>query len=403
MVLCLSFFIFLLGSCVGSFLNVLIYRLPRRISIVTPGSHCPDCSHPIAFYDNIPLLSWILLKRRCRHCHQPIPATYPLVELLTALTFTGIFLAYMVFGLRENMPFLIDGPQLADWVILALYLWLISALLAASAVDFRLSVIPLPITTITAIVAVAVHGLFPHPLLTRISTSTAALAAGACLGLLISAMLLRVGVFRPTFQVFGPTGLARLPRRRKRRKSQPSFADSATPDSPAQPPETFNARVEILHEILYLLPPTLLAIITCLIVLADTTPARALGSFLANPIVGRLSASLFGLLIGGAVVWVTRILGTLAFGREAMGLGDVHLMAAAGAVLGWIAPVLAFFIAPFFGLIAVIFSAARHRAGELPYGPWLSLGLLTAMVFQDKIWSYIGPGLQNLWQLLVAA
>ena len=71
-------------------------------------------------------------------------------------------------------------------------------------------------------------------------------------------------------------------------------------------------------------------------------------------------------------------------------------------MLGWLAPVLAFFIAPFYGLIAVILSAARQRAGELPYGPWLSLGLLTTMIFQDKIWAYIGPGLELFWQLLRA-
>ena len=86
-----------------------------------------------------------------------------------------------------------------------------------------------------------------------------------------------------------------------------------------------------------------------------------------------------------------------------MGLGDVHLMAAGGAVLGWLGPVLAFFIAPFYGLLAVVLSAARQRSGELPYGPWLSAGLLTVMLFQDKIWAYLEPGLLGLWQLLTAA
>ena len=113
-----------------------------------------------------------------------------------------------------------------------------------------------------------------------------------------------------------------------------------------------------------------------------------------------LIGSLFGLLVAGGMVWLTRILGTLAFGREAMGLGDVHLMAAAGAVLGWLGPVLAFFIAPFFGLLAAILIAVRRRQGELPYGPWLSLGLLTVMLFQDKIWAYLKPGLEVAWQLL---
>ncbi len=130
--------------------------------------------------------------------------------------------------------------------------------------------------------------------------------------------------------------------------------------------------------------------------------AGAWGRIFANAHLNALAAALFGFLIGGAIVWLTRILGTLAFGREAMGLGDVHLMAAGGAVLGWLGPLLAFFIAPFFGLLAVVLSAARRRAGELPYGPWLSLGLLAVILFQDKIWAYVGPGLEVLWELLGA-
>ncbi len=77
----------LLGLLFGSFLNVLISRLPRRESIATPRSHCPHCSTPIRWYDNIPLLSWITLRARCRACRQPIPWRYPLVELAAALWF----------------------------------------------------------------------------------------------------------------------------------------------------------------------------------------------------------------------------------------------------------------------------------------------------------------------------
>ena len=146
-------FAFVVGSCVGSFLNVLIYRLPLGISTVRPRSRCPQCKNPIAWYDNIPLLSWLLLGRACRHCREPIPAIYPLVELLTGLVFVVIFVAYMVLGLRQEMPTLAVGPQLADWAVLALHLWLISALLAASVIDFQRSVIPLPITSLTVAVA----------------------------------------------------------------------------------------------------------------------------------------------------------------------------------------------------------------------------------------------------------
>jgi leader peptidase (prepilin peptidase)/N-methyltransferase len=76
-------FAFLLGACIGSFLNVCIHRLPADESVVRPGSRCPRCATPIAWHDNIPLLSWAWLGARCRACHAAIPARYPLVEAAT--------------------------------------------------------------------------------------------------------------------------------------------------------------------------------------------------------------------------------------------------------------------------------------------------------------------------------
>jgi leader peptidase (prepilin peptidase) / N-methyltransferase len=88
--------IFLFGLCFGSFLNVCIYRLPLGLSVVKPGSACPKCKQPIAFYDNLPVLSWLFLRGRCRHCQARISTRYLLVELLTAALFLS---CYWYFGL----------------------------------------------------------------------------------------------------------------------------------------------------------------------------------------------------------------------------------------------------------------------------------------------------------------
>lgn len=92
----------LTGMCAGSFMNVVIYRLPLMIfgagdntgsiSLAWPPSHCPVCHHRIQFYDNIPVLSWLVLRGKCRHCRTRIPAVYPLTEAITGLWFAGVYL-----------------------------------------------------------------------------------------------------------------------------------------------------------------------------------------------------------------------------------------------------------------------------------------------------------------------
>ncbi|RKY29959.1 MAG: hypothetical protein DRP68_06670 [Candidatus Omnitrophota bacterium] len=87
-------FVFILGSCVGSFLNVCIYRMPREISIVKPFSFCPKCKAPIKWYDNIPILGFFLLGGKCRSCKEPISPRYPLVEAITASLFLILYIKF---------------------------------------------------------------------------------------------------------------------------------------------------------------------------------------------------------------------------------------------------------------------------------------------------------------------
>ena len=95
----MNFLIFLIGLIFGSFANVCIYRLPQGKSIFFPGSFCPNCSKGIKWYDNIPLLSYIILKGKCRYCKKPISFRYFIVELLTGILFT---LTYKKFGISSS-------------------------------------------------------------------------------------------------------------------------------------------------------------------------------------------------------------------------------------------------------------------------------------------------------------
>ncbi|MEW6100696.1 MAG: prepilin peptidase [Candidatus Omnitrophota bacterium] len=115
---------FLFGSIVGSFLNVCIYRMPHGESIVWPGSHCPNCKKRIPAYDNIPFISYILLKGKCRFCKQKISIRYLLVELLTAILFVMLFDRY-------NLTF--------DFFFYAV---LFSALIVATFIDIAHRIIP---------------------------------------------------------------------------------------------------------------------------------------------------------------------------------------------------------------------------------------------------------------------
>jgi leader peptidase (prepilin peptidase)/N-methyltransferase len=98
---------------------------------------------------------------------------------------------------------------------------------------------------------------------------------------------------------------------------------------------------------------------------------------------------MWGYFVGCAAVWATRILGTFLFGREAMGMGDVHLMGAAGAVIGPWFVVMAFFIAPFFGLAWAGCQMFFKKIRQIPYGPFLSLGVLTVMILHDWVREYV--------------
>ncbi len=128
---------FLFGLAIGSFLNVVIYRVPRKQSIVSPRSACPKCATPIRERDNIPVVSWLLLRGKCRTCREPISIRYPLIEFTCAALFAG---AAARLGYNWDLP---------------AFLVLVAGLLALSAIDLELLVLPKAIIypTLTALSA----------------------------------------------------------------------------------------------------------------------------------------------------------------------------------------------------------------------------------------------------------
>ncbi len=163
-------FVFVIGACVGSFLNVIAYRLPYERSFLWPGSRCGSCLQPIRWYDNLPLLSYWLLRGRCRTCGARFSVRYFLVELGTGLAFAGLFYLEIyrnVLGLRElqnnNWGVQRGFIPLAAWEVFFYHATLVSFLIAASICDIDHREIPLGITLAGTVVGLVGAICFPWP------------------------------------------------------------------------------------------------------------------------------------------------------------------------------------------------------------------------------------------------
>jgi len=379
----LCIWIFAFGCCIGSFLNVVIYRLPREKSLVHPGSSCPHCGQAIRFYDNIPLLSWLILRAKCRRCKGPISPRYFIVELLTGSIFLGLYITYFHTAVRPSAY--VEG----FWFVYLIHIALLGAFVAASGIDLELWIIPLSIcwfVTVVGLVGSATAGYIIDPqllsaysILPVASPGMGALALGASLGLGISCLLLRMGILKRSYE----PDVTEDREHPATEKAEGAVRMPAGP-GPFDEPE-FNHRLEALREVVFLLPIIACSVAAYKVLGASGPVERWWSGLVAYHAAAGLLGSVFGYFVGCATVWATRILGTLGFGKEAMGLGDVHLMGAAGAVIGPIMVVIAFFIAPFFGLSWALFQMFFKKTRQIPYGPFLSIAVLTVMIFHDWI------------------
>lgn len=355
-------FAFAFGACAGSFINVVAWRLPQGMSIVSPPSRCPTCGYRLRWIDNLPVLGYLRLRGRCAACKVHIPIHYLLVELTLGALFV---LVYAVLFLPKYGTFWYSAGQ-GWWAAqgigralpaLIVVLFAIGSLAAMTLSDARTFHIPLAIPVIATLVAfcgwlvqgfTAAHMNYLWPIDVPPDRFVLAGLFGT-IGVIASWMLLRVGALKP------------------------SFADY---EQYVKPGETFadypHSRREMAKELAFLLPPAIGVALGYLLAgqLQFSTPYWLQG----------IAACACGFVVGGAVVWLLRIAVTFAFNVEALGLGDVHLMACVGAAFGWRGVLIGFIAAPFIALAWWVANLVRHAPMRVPFGPSLAVGGVAAFL-----------------------
>ena len=422
------FLLFALGACVGSFLNVVVWRLPRikvppdasllhelwltLRGLSTPPSHCPKCDTRLSWRDNIPIFGWLLLGGRCRYCRAPIAKRYPTVELATAMLFAGTYVLLYFADLGPCAPSVTSVNQygiettvagglnpLRDGWLLWLYLPLIGCLLAASLIDFELLIIPIWIPWLLLVIGLSVHGIHDRPGLpgNLIQTPTATLmSVGATVGLILSLMMMRVGVLKRSF-------LEGEPMTKAEQDAVIAGTGPVVLDYEALPLKDYSpaeVRREMRLEVLFLVPPIVLAAVLGILAMKVNAFANVGSTLASTPHLNGILGALLGAHIGALVVWATRILGSVGFGREAMGMGDVHLMFGVGAVLGGGMSAVAFFLSPLPALLIHLYLVFTDPKRAVPFGPYLSFASIGVIFVYCPIAAYLGPGMVGLGILL---
>jgi leader peptidase (prepilin peptidase)/N-methyltransferase len=238
-------FAFLFGAAIGSFLNVVIYRMPEGMSLIKPNSFCPNCKKPIEWFENIPVISYIFLRGKCSGCHSQISIRYPLVEIITGCLFLYSFIHF-----RLSIDFFF-------------FIFFFCSLIIVSSIDFSHQIIP---------DIISMPGIF--------------------IGLI--------------FQI----------------------------------------------------------------------------------IKSNFMPGLIGILFGGGLIFLIRIIGGKVYKKEVMGMGDVYLTAMIGAFVGFPLILPAIFIAALIGsILGIIFiiSTKQSRESPIPFGPFLSIGGILTIILHQKI------------------
>lgn len=323
-------FMFLYGAVLGSFLTVCVHRFPPHEtvlgawrSLTNPvSSYCDRCGTRLPAKDNVPILGWLLLRGRCRFCKRGIPGKYPLIELVNGLLFVLVYVMEVPQGRFASFT---DSC-------------LTTSLSPAN---------PANLFGFSGIAMINIRAAF-HLVLIE--------------ALLVASLI--------------------------------DWELMIIPDSVTLPPMTLAILVATLFGKFWLVPvwiqdPSLLrsAIAFFTGQWKPIGSATAVPAWIAeHPNWHGFVASVVGLLVGGGVIWCIRLIGHAALRREAMGFGDVVLMAMVGAFLGWQPTVVAIFLAAGLSIPMLLFTRLGAWDREIPFGPFLSLGTLVTLLGWKWIW-----------------
>lgn len=326
------FFVF--GSMVGSFLNVCIHRMPLGLSVVSPPSHCPHCKYSIPWFLNVPLLTWTMLRGKCKNCGAPISIRYFLVELLTGLMFLG---SWLRFGGISPWLAIIFGIVLAGLIV-------------ATFIDLEHYIIPDEITIGGIVVGFICSALYPQlhgeqKIVGGIVQSIAGIAVGW--GLIYG--IVRVGKL-----MFGRNRIE-LPE-----DTLVVFSETAVHLPDKEYP---------FHDLFYR-PSDEIVLKARTLELIDRCYVN---------VTVRLSPK--SLIIGDesfdpeTIHHMEAVSAGIVLPREAMGFGDVKFMAAIGAFMGWQATIFSLAVSSMLGSVvgvSAILAKRRERYAQIPYGPYIA-------------------------------
>lgn len=375
----------LMGCCVGSFLNVVIYRLPNDLSVNEPKrSFCPSCKYDIPWYQNLPILSWILLRGKCASCKQSISPRYLMVEALTGICFLAIWKMFAID--YDTLRGALSAMQPDDRTVLAmlkvmapsaghaLALWILFGLLiAATFIDFDHFIIPDSITigglVVGAVAATLVPGMLSETVWYRglLMSLTGAATGYALLWLVVNLGKLAFGRLKYQFEA-------------------PAVWKVYQPQDADEPIIHVDGEDTGWTDVFYRATDRMVVDATELVINGEKRePGRAVvfGDRFELPdgVVMKLED----------VKQVSGRCTKIVIPREAMGFGDVKFIAMIGAFLGWQAVLFTVFAASIIGAVIGIgqkLVSKEEWKRPIPFGPYLTLGAV--------LWVFAGPGLM-IW------